>query len=163
MGGTAVSFAPTLIRATAANRSAALEYVEDLPPRGDADIMEAFQKAFSLLNASAAGPEGVRSPHIGTTCTSTILFLVDGTHPIPNTDDILQKVAGWNQGIGARVLTYALGTGTDVRTLGTQLACSSRGLWQTIEDVTDVKDAMAHYYEFLAVGLDLHSPVWTDP
>ena len=156
LGGTPVTFNPTMLRATISNRTNALEFVDDLGARADKDILPSFETSFAMINASTA------SGNIPTGCTSTIMVLLDGEETIENVTSIVSRVAELDDGLDVRVLTYAVGTGGNGADLGKQLACQSRGLWQTLDQAADVKNAMATYYEFLQLGVGTVAPVWTD-
>ena len=189
-----VSFAPELVRATAANKTLAIEFINDLPARGGADIEAAFDEAFRMLNNSVVGVDGVsRGYTVGTPCRSSILFLMDGNdHVQGGVTQVADHVVQLNQRMNhtVQILTcvprrscgdppcapltsttpwalfavrrYALGNDGDGQALSERLACNSSGLWQVLDDSKDVREAMAHYYEFLAVGLDLLTPSWSE-
>eukprot|EP01080_Neovahlkampfia_damariscottae_P000057 gene57-4306_t len=140
-----------LVEANAVNRILLKQCVNNIVPAGSTNFEAAFTTAFDVLDATAA---------IGPKCHHSILFLTDGAqtdgkHPLDliNTRNINYK---------ANIFSYSFGSEAD-KTVPTQLACATNGLWKQIKDSGDLRSQMAEYYNYYAYDIkQTRKSVWSE-
>merc|ERR1711988_938274 len=75
------------------------------------------------------------------------LFMTDGQSTAN-----LPSIRSQSATLGARVFTYALGSGADV-TLPKQIACENGGMFHRVADGANLGNVMASYYKLYAAGM----------
>ncbi len=116
---------------------------------GGTQFDAAFSKAFEVLRSG--GPTSA--------CNKVILFMTDGQSSA-NLPSIRSQAAN----LGARIFTYALGSGADT-TVPKQIACENGGVFHAVSDGSNLGDVMASYYKLFAAGMPKSERCkvrWTD-
>ena len=134
--------------------------ISGLSARGGTNFEDGIRKAFDLLNAA-------QRDEYGSPCTdgeNIFLFLTDGepNDGASSSQQLINIINSYNKQI--RLFTYALGSGASTGILQ-DLACAFSGIMFRIDESssTSLVTVMRDYYTFIAEGVQINSPVWTEP
>jgi len=128
-----------LVRATAANRDRANEFIKDLKPIGGTAIEEALQKALALKSE-------IRNPKSEIDRPLVIIFLTDGKPTIGTTDEsqIVANVKKQNEG---RTRVFCFGIGTDVNAhLLDKITEETRAISQYVLPEEDLEVKVSNFF-----------------
>ena len=139
-----------LVAMTAAAKAEMKTWAEtNIVQGGGTDFDAGLSSAFDILGSSSTTSG----------CTNkVILFMTDGAATLT------YDVEGQAQATGARVMTYALGSGALYEACK-EIACKSGGVFSAVGDDDDLGLAMASYYKVFAAGMsraDQCSVKWTN-
>lgn len=150
---------PQLRPVTREWRDELMLWLEETVFVGETNFEEGLHLAFEALKAG----EGVERSHpiekqtgipIRSTehCEKLVLFLTDGHSTVgKGIPELMPLLEEWNQGVGARVLTYSFGAEAAQESCR-DLSCAMGGVWWHVNDGGDLADAMTSYYKLLAVS-----------
>lgn len=91
--------------------------------------------------------------------------MTDGKPTVGSGDAALNLIQTRNTG-NAFIVSYVLGQDDSTETIleyPRKISCGNRGLYSHITSTSDLVGAMNNYYQFLAVGLNRRSVVWSEP
>ena len=115
---------------------------------GGTNFVSAFNHAYNILDNS--------DPNIPK-CHTSIIFLTDGEGSSP-----MSIVNSRNANHDARVFSYTFGSGAD-KSVPTQIACATKGLYKHVPDGGDLRTQMAEYYKYFALDVaGTRKSVWTE-
>jgi len=135
-----------MLRGTADNKEYAMTLIDDIYAGGSTNFYSAFEKAFNVLDDS------ISQEHTSN-CHKSVLFLTDGVMDTDYTkDQVSDLITSRNEGYGAHIFTYSLGSSADVF-IPKSIACDTGGLFTQIPDGADLAAAMSSYYKLYAMGL----------
>ena len=150
-------------RATTEVKEGLVSAISDLSPDGSTNYAAAIRKAFSMFKAA-------QKDEYGAPCTdgeNIFMFLSDGepTEGVSDTSSILSIIAEYN--LDVRFFTYGLGSGVNPDILKA-MACNHQGMMFSYDgtgsdEKSGLRDAMRNYYNFMAEGVTIDQPVWTEP
>ncbi|KAL0234625.1 hypothetical protein PCE1_001661 [Barthelona sp. PCE] len=149
-----------MVQAHEDNREIINSAIDSLSPGGVTNFNSAFQAAFDVLDNSFAADNY-------TDCSTLLLFLTDGAASdayLNHVDLIQSRVDSLPASRRARfsIHTMALSDSASVA-LPKQIACGFNGIFTPIsEHSDDLVYAMSTYYEFLALGMEATTPVWSE-
>jgi len=155
-----------LVRATRQNKDRLLDDINKLQPGGGTSFYSGFDSAFNEL-------EYTIEQESTTGCNVAILFLTDGENTDGrNEDEVIDFVNQRTARLAQKdrqttVFTFSLGYQADDQVMK-RIACSTGGLWQKVDDMSDdLVDAMSSYYQLYALGLSSgeneHFTAWVEP
>ncbi|KAL7565258.1 hypothetical protein ACA910_014553 [Epithemia clementina (nom. ined.)] len=145
--------------------------ISRLEAQGGTNFMEAFDKAFDILNASIPNDATVN-------CNTAIVFFTDGEMTQPEgvaEQDVIELIDSRIQKTGASLnqpiflFTYSVpGTSSEINEFPSQLACSvPNGVWSKIEDERKIVESLSSYYKLFTLGLgaDVNKDfvAWVEP
>ena len=82
-------------------------------------------------------------------------------------EDIYSLIDEINNDHSIKLFTYALGDdGSDTIvniTLLKEMACRYKGIMFNIRNTNSLADTMGSYYTYIAAGVEIDNPVWTEP
>eukprot|EP01080_Neovahlkampfia_damariscottae_P010116 gene10116-2535_t len=137
-----------LVRATYENREFLKNYIDSFVASGGTNFLSAFSRAYDILDAS--------DPNIPR-CHTSLVFLTDGEGSSP-----ISIINSRNLAYDARVFSFTFGSGAD-KSVPTQIACSTKGLFTHVPDGGDLRSQMAGYYKYFALDVaGTRKSVWTE-
>lgn len=158
-----------LFKGKDSNKMILNQAIEQLQARGGTNFVDAFDKAFDILDTSV-------DDELAVDCNTVFLFLTDGVTNIP-AEQVIESVEARfvasqeklrNQPI--YMFTYSITGGSDdVAELPSQLACAfpSSGIWTKVDFPEEIVDGLSNYYKFFALGLgsDINEDfvAWVEP
>jgi hypothetical protein len=146
-------------RATDANKQILNAAVDGLQSNGGTtNVTAAFEKAFDILDTTAADDDG----ELLAPCKTAILFLTHGETDEP-VDQVIstvntrlissqQKV----RNVPIYLFTYSMAGGVqEVDELASKLACllPDSGIWTRIDSAAEIANSLANYYKFFSLDL----------
>jgi hypothetical protein len=136
-----------LIEATHSNVAQIKTWLQDIAFMGATDFKAAFTKAFQLIKYSSTTSN----------CNGMVLFLTDG---VDDSGVQVSEITELNTK-NYTIFTYSFGAEAEAEK-PKEIACANHGIWHSVPDGGDVKDAMANYFQYYAEGNAYHKQIrWT--
>jgi len=161
-----------LYEANVVNKKILIKAIDMFYPSGLTNFLDAFQKAFRVLDNSIQ--EELHVP-----CNTAILFLTDGkmTAPEDTTESavvnfITDSLIEYEEKLNNRpilLFTYSVSADDDVHVFPKEIACSATGtgVWSKIVDDREIFESLTSYFLLFAVGLGVDKnenfTAWVEP
>ena len=150
-----------ILRGTQETKDALNDRINGLKAQGGTNYELGFRYAMNMLSSAEEDEFGPPCPD----ATNIVLFLTDG-HPnegTANSEGLKQLIDNYGRDI--ILFTYALGPSTATGILQ-ELSCANSGIMFEIRDSSSssqLATKMKNYYSYIAKGLTIEKPVWTEP
>jgi len=153
----ATTYNSKLVRATSDNITKLINYVKGNEPRGSTNYQAAFSAANNLLRDSIYDENN--SP-----CKTFIMFLTDGspTTGLQSQSELTAHIDSLDYLKKAIIFSYSLGSGSAVD-IPKAFACMRGGIFETIDNVSDLNKKMNSYFVALSLGMNVTKALWVEP